>query len=709
MIAGQEAPVQRPAASPLARPLRLALPPLRPPVGGTATWALLAPALALTVMLLIVPTLWLVRLSLLESGAGDAARFYVPSSFTLAQYRQVLTDPYFGAVVWSTVRLALVTGAVCLAVAYPLAVWITRARRPVGGVALWLVSLPKLTNALVVLYGVLLLLGNAGLLNRALLALGVIRTPLPLFANLFAVVTGEVLLVVPYPVMMVAGALWAGGRELREMEEAARGLGASPLRAFLETTFRLTLPGAALALLVTLVWAAGAFAAPLVLGNPALYTAAVEIHTQTFERLNWPLAAALAIVHLAIVAALAAAALTLHGRRATRRRTSPPALSGLSQVQRAKPALSTAEGCNGRPELVEGMQSAHNWGVRDGSTIGTSSGTRTPLSRERNGVRAAAAEAVDRRVWDRTLLRMSVAARGWSFRDRMTGWFGRSMFHAFALLTLAVLLCPLVFSLLVSLTPEETIGLPAPERGLSLRWYVALGRDPLWLRAFAHSLLTAAVATGLAVPAGALAAAGIDRLPDGARRGVTLLLIAPLFVPGAVLGLQALALSYRLGLWGTPYSTGLAHAMWTAPLAFLVVRAALRVTDRRLEEVARGLGAPPVAAFCLITLPRLWPALAAAAFLCAVMSLNELPMALFLATASNRTLPTLIWPQLRYNLTPIVAAASSVLLLLTIAGLLVAAVLAGRLVRRSERPAGAPDTRGDATGIPSAGVLYAHG
>ncbi len=282
--------------------------PRLPPAAGT--WLLLAPALLLVGLLMLLPTVWLVRLSLFDSGAGEStARFYLPGTLTWENYRHVLSDRYVHAVAYSTLQLCALTAASCSLLAYPLAVWIDRARRPVGALAVWAVALPKLTNTLVLLYGVLLFLGNAGLLNRFLLATGIIRAPLPLFANLFAVLVGEILLVLPYPVLMLVGVLRASGRDL---EEAAGGLGAAPARAFFETTFRLTLPGAALAMLVSLVWGAGAFVAPLVLGNPSLYTVSVEIHTQTFERVNWPLAATLAVFQLTGVLALAGLALVAH-------------------------------------------------------------------------------------------------------------------------------------------------------------------------------------------------------------------------------------------------------------------------------------------------------------------------------------------------------------------------------------------------------------
>jgi putative spermidine/putrescine transport system permease protein len=585
---------------------------------GAGSWLMASPALALLVMLLAVPTIWLVRLSLFESGAvdGSGARFYLPNTFTFEHYRTILSDRYFHAVAWSTARLSLVTAVGSMTLAYPLAVWIDRRSPQVAMAAVWLVALPKLTNTLVLLYGVLLLLGNAGLVNRALLAAGVVRAPLPLFANLPAVVAGEVLLILPYPLLMLVGVLRATGTDL---EEAARGLGAGPLRAFLETTFRLSLPGAGLAFAICLVWAAGAFAAPLVLGNPGLYTVSVEVHLQTFERVNWPLAAALALVHLAAVGIVALLGLAL-GRnvaRAPRHQSIP--------IRTKSPATGVAL---------------------------------APLRRYA------------------------------SARDRLGTALLSGGFHFYAGLALVMLLTPLLFSLLVSVTQSETIGLPDGLGGASLRWYAALLRDPLWLAALRNSVLTAAIAVAVAVPFGALAAVAIDGFPARHGRVVSLLLTVPLFTPGVVLGLQALALYYRLGIWGSAYGVGLAHAMWTMPLAFLVVRAALSGIDRRLEEAAAGLGANPFRAFWAVTMPRLWPSAGAAAFLCAVMSLNELPIALFLATPTTRTLPTLIWPQLRYSLTPLVAAASGVLLLLTVGGALASAALASPRLRLAWRRRG---------------------
>lgn len=87
------------------------------------------------------------------------------------------------------------------------------------------------------------------------------------------------------------------------------------------------------------------------------------------------------------------------------------------------------------------------------------------------------------------------------------------------------------------------------------------------------------------------------------------------------------------------------------------------------------MGASPFRTFRSITFPLIAPSLSASAFFAFIMSINEFVIAQFLATARTQTLSTLIWPQLRYNLTPLVAAASAVLLAITRGALILASRL----------------------------------
>jgi ABC-type spermidine/putrescine transport system permease subunit I len=285
---------------------------MRAPVvpAGARPWLLLAPALLTLGLFFALPLAWLVRVSFYRRASGPGG-FYLADTFTLEHYAAVFGDSYFHHLAWTTAKIGLIVTATTLLLAYPLAVYLWRAGPILKTGTLLAVLLPKLTNLLVAMYGVLVLLANAGPINRLLLALGLIREPLPMFANLFAVVVGETLIIAPYPILIIATALHGvDGRLI----DAARGMGAGPLRAFYEVPFKLTLPSVLLAGLVSLIWALGAFTAPVVLGNPELYPASVEVYTETFENVNWPLGATLAVVNALFVLALVLVTYTLQRR-----------------------------------------------------------------------------------------------------------------------------------------------------------------------------------------------------------------------------------------------------------------------------------------------------------------------------------------------------------------------------------------------------------
>lgn len=242
------------------------------------------------------------------------------------------------------------------------------------------------------------------------------------------------------------------------------------------------------------------------------------------------------------------------------------------------------------------------------------------------------------------------------------------------LLMLALLLVPLILSLLVAFTPGETLEVPSPDRW-SLRWFERFFRDPIWQTGAVNSLLIALMTTGISLFAGTTAALAFERFEFPGRKIINLFILLPLFVPPVVLGIQNLAWFQRIGLWGSLLSLALAHSLWATPLVFMVMCSALRGVDRRLEEAALGMGAPPLTVFWRVTFPLIVPGLLVSAFFAFIISLNEFIMSLFLATPKTQTISTMIWPQLRYNLTPLVAAASAVLLSMTVVVLAVASRL----------------------------------
>lgn len=257
---------------------------------------------------------------------------------------------------------------------------------------------------------------------------------------------------------------------------------------------------------------------------------------------------------------------------------------------------------------------------------------------------------------------------------------------------LGLLLWPLVFAVLVSFSPGDLLEPPTGE--WSLRWYRDFFANPLWRGGLSNSLIVAGQSVVLTLLLGLAAAASIVHYRAPGARVFSLAVLLPMFVPGVALAMGLLPLVRASGLWGTRLSLALAHSVIALPIVFLLLRGALEDLDPNLLAAARGLGVGPLGCFFRVTLPLLSPALSSAAALAAVLSLQEFILTLFLATPEIETLPKVIWPNLRYTLTPLVAAASTVLLgvtLLGLATLFIGARIGGRIGSRGRRMGGSVD------------------
>jgi len=125
---------------------------------------------------------------------------------------------------------------------------------------------------------------------------------------------------------------------------------------------------------------------------------------------------------------------------------------------------------------------------------------------------------------------------------------------------------------------------------------------------------------------------------------------------------------------GSIASLVVGHAILTLPLAFLSVRSVLVGLNPLIEEAAVGLGAGRVRAFFEITLPLIKPGVLTASFFVFILSFNEFIVSLFLTTHRTMTLPIRIWTSLKYEISPIVAATSAILIAISIMTLAVASV-----------------------------------
>jgi putative spermidine/putrescine transport system permease protein len=258
----------------------------------------IAPAALLFALFFVLPFAVMAALSLLSGNPVSNPEVV----FTLRNYQRLFeSDLYFDALV-ATLRIGAITTVIALAIGYPLAHWMARMRSRLGH-ALLLMALiaPLLTGIVVRTFAWMTLLGDRGVINTTLQWLGAIERPLPLMYNEFGVIVGLVHIYVPFMVLTLVGVI---GRIDRSLEEAARGLGASRTRTFLEVTLPLSLPGIVAGSLLVFALAISAYVTPVLLGGTSVLTVPVLIYQQVSASFNLGFAGALGAVLLAVALAL---------------------------------------------------------------------------------------------------------------------------------------------------------------------------------------------------------------------------------------------------------------------------------------------------------------------------------------------------------------------------------------------------------------------
>ena len=276
-------------------------------------WAI-APAAVLFLLFFVLPFAVMAVLSLLSGNPVSNPDV----TFTTRHYLRLFeSDLYFDALV-ATLRIGAITTVIALAIGYPLAHWMARMRSRLGhALLLMAVIAPLLTGIVVRTFAWMTVLGDRGVINTTLQALGLIEKPLPLMYNEFGVIVGLVHIYVPFMVLTLVGVI---GRIDRSLEEAARGLGASRTRTFLEVTLPLSLPGIVAGSLLVFALAISAYVTPVLLGGNSVLTVPMLIYQQVSASFNLGFAGALGAVLLAVALLLVLGYNMILGRLAGDRR-----------------------------------------------------------------------------------------------------------------------------------------------------------------------------------------------------------------------------------------------------------------------------------------------------------------------------------------------------------------------------------------------------
>jgi putative spermidine/putrescine transport system permease protein len=265
--------------------------------GGRAPWLLVAPALLLFAGIVLVPIIMTVLLSFHDLGQYKG----IETVITLKNWREVVTDSYFFEIFLRTFRIALLVMAISVLIGTPEAYILNRMASPWRGLFLVIVLGPLLISVVARTLGWALLFGSTGLINVALVRLGVIASPMQFMFTETGVVIGLVHVLVPFVVISV----WASLQRLDpQIENAAVSLGASGFRVLRRIVLPQVMPGILSGAIVVFTLAASAFATPAIIGGRRLKVVSTLAYDEFLNTLNWPLGAAVAVLLLIGLAAI---------------------------------------------------------------------------------------------------------------------------------------------------------------------------------------------------------------------------------------------------------------------------------------------------------------------------------------------------------------------------------------------------------------------
>jgi putrescine transport system permease protein len=223
--------------------------------------------------------------------------------------------------------------------------------------------------------------------------------------------------------------------------------------------------------------------------------------------------------------------------------------------------------------------------------------------------------------------------------------------------------------------------------GASLRWYRELLHDSAMLESASVSLRVALLSASAATVLGTLAALALTR---GRFRGRLLfsgMIYAPLVMPEVITGLSLLLLFVAVEIDRGFWTIVIAHTTLTLCFVAVVVQSRLVTFDRSLEEAAMDLGCPPLRTFLTVTLPLIWPAVAAGWMLAFALSLDDLVIASFVTGPGATTLPIRIYSEVRLGVKPEINAVCTIMMAVVALGLVTASLITKRSAARRDAAA----------------------
>jgi putrescine transport system permease protein len=277
-------------------------------VARRGRWFIILPPLLFLFVFFLIPFGFALKISFGEAALrippftdliGRATDGHPLWQGTWASYRYLVRDDVYLVAVLYSVRTAFFATLMCLLIGYPMAYAMSLARKSTQNILMMVIILPFWTSFLLRVYALESLIRDNGLLNAVLLQWGVIDHPLRMMHTSFAIYLGIVYSYLPFMVLPLYATLEKMDRTLLE---AASDLGSRPWRAFLDVTLPLSVPGIIAGSMLVFIPAVGEYVIPALLGGPDNLMIGRVLWDEFFGNHDWPVASAVAIAFLVLLA-----------------------------------------------------------------------------------------------------------------------------------------------------------------------------------------------------------------------------------------------------------------------------------------------------------------------------------------------------------------------------------------------------------------------
>src|SRR5580693_6617965 len=270
-------------------------------------WFIILPPMLYLLVFFLIPFAFALKISFADTALrvppftdilSIGPDWHIHLTLSLSNFQYLFTDEVYGLSYFYSIKTAFFSTVVCLALGYPMAYAISRTSKSTQSILLLIVILPFWTSFLLRVYALEGIIRETGILNTALLWLGIIDHPLQIMRTTFAVYLGIIYSYLPFMVLPLFATLEKLDHSLLE---AAGDLGSPPWRAFLDVTLPLSVPGIIAGSMLVFIPAIGEYVIPTLLGGPDNLMIGRVLWDEFFGNRDWPVASAVAIAFLVLL------------------------------------------------------------------------------------------------------------------------------------------------------------------------------------------------------------------------------------------------------------------------------------------------------------------------------------------------------------------------------------------------------------------------